>query len=118
VDDRIATGSLGERAAADWYARRGYDVVDRNWRCALGELDLVLERHGVLVICEVKTRRGSAFGGGYEAVHARKRTKLRSLAEAYLLASRRRPAAIRIDVASVALRADGSAAVEVFEDAV
>jgi putative endonuclease len=118
VDGRIATGSLGERAAADWYARRGYDVVERNWRCALGELDLVVERRDILVICEVKTRRGAAFGGGYAAVHARKQAKLRTLAEAYVLASHRRPTAIRIDVASVALRADGSAALEVFEDAV
>lgn len=110
------TGSLGEDAAAAAYRRRGYRVVARNWRCPLGELDLVVERRGVLVICEVKSRRDSAFGGGYEAVTWRKRAKLRALAEAFLQATGSRPQAIRFDVASVSVRGDRSA-VELFEDA-
>jgi putative endonuclease len=114
---RDAIGARGEDAAARAYERRGYRVVARNWRCRLGELDLVVERRGVLVVCEVKSRRSAAsFGGGYEAVTWRKRAKLRSLAEAFLGATGARPQAIRFDVASVALRAGGSS-VEVFEDA-
>jgi putative endonuclease len=109
-------GARGEDAAAAAYRRRGYRVVARNWRCRLGELDLVLARGGVLVVCEVKARRGSAFGGGYEAVTPRKRAKLRALAEAYLLASGARPLAIRFDVASVEI-SGGRPRVEVFEDA-
>lgn len=109
-------GPRGEDAAADAYRRRGYRLVARNWRCRLGELDLVVERRGVLVFCEVKTRRESVFGGGYEAVTWRKRAKLRALAEAFLQATGSRPHAIRFDVASVAVRA-GRSTVEVFEDA-
>jgi len=90
--------------------------VARNWRCRIGELDLVAERREVLVFCEVKSRRGGALGVGHEAVTWRKQTKLRSLAEAFLQATGTRPQAIRFDVASVAVRGERSA-VEVFEDA-
>lgn len=112
----VSTGARGEDAAADAYRRRGYRIVARNWRCRLGELDLVAERRGVLVFCEVKSRGGAAFGGGYESVTRRKRAKLRSVAEAFLHASGSRPAAIRFDVASVTVRGERSS-VEVFEDA-
>lgn len=109
-------GHLGEDAAGQAYLRRGYRVIARNWRCRLGELDLVVERRGVLVFCEVKSRRGAGFGGGYEAVTWRKRTKLRSLADAFLQETGVRPRAIRFDVASVAA-GDGRPEVEIFEEA-
>ena len=115
----MATGPIGARgedAAADVYGRRGYRVVARNWRCRLGELDLVVERGGMLVFCEVKARRQSAFGGGFEAVTWRKRAKLRALAEAFLQATGSHPRAIRFDVASVSVRT-GRPTVEVFEEA-
>ena len=83
----------------------------------MGELDLVLQRDGLLVICEVKTRRGARFGAGFEAVDARKRRKLRAVGEAFLQQTRLRPVGVRFDVASVRLRLDGSAVVDVFEDA-
>jgi putative endonuclease len=109
-------GSRGEDAAADAYRRRGYRVLARNWRCGLGELDLVVERRGVLVFCEVKSRRPSVFGSGYQAVTWKKRAKLRALAEAFLQTSGSHPQAIRFDVASVAVQSARST-VEVFEDA-
>ncbi len=115
----MATGPLGARgedAAADAYRRRGYRVVARNWRCRIGEIDLVVERAGVLVFCEVKSRRGVAFGGGYEAVSRRKQAKIRALAEAFLQAHGSRPDGVRFDVASVAFLRDRSS-VEVFEEA-
>jgi putative endonuclease len=90
--------------------------VARNWRCRLGELDLVVERGGVLVFCEVKSRRQSVFGGGFEAVTWRKRAKLRAVAEAFLQATGSHPRAIRFDVASVAVRGARST-LELFEDA-
>jgi putative endonuclease len=116
TDPRRERGGAGEDAALGVYLHRGYQLVARNWRCRLGELDLVLVRGDTLVFCEVKTRRGSSFGGGYEAVTWRKRAKLRSLAEAFLLESTARPGATRFDVASVALGPRGSH-VELFEDA-
>ncbi len=116
TDPRKERGGTGEDAALAVYIRRGYRLVARNWRCSLGELDLVLVRGDMLVFCEVKTRRGSAFGGGYEAVTWRKRAKIRALAEAFLQARPDRPGAIRFDVASVALGPRGPQ-VELFEDA-
>lgn len=114
---RLATGRTGEQATLQAYRRRGYRLVVRNWRCPVGELDLVLARGDTLVVCEVKARRGRSFGDGWEAVDARKRRKLRSVATAFLQATGARPAAVRFDVASVHVGADGSAEVQVFEDA-
>jgi putative endonuclease len=117
VDTRPVTGRSGEAAAEVRYVRRGFRVVARNWRCGIGELDLVVRRGDLLVICEVKTRRGARFGAGFDAVDARKRRKLRALAEVFLQQHAFGPIAVRFDVASVRIRADGSARVDMFEDA-
>lgn len=117
MDARAATGRIGEDAAERWYAGRGYRLVARNWRCRLGELDLVLARGDTVVVCEVKARRGGRYGGGWEAVDARKRAKLRSLAQAFLIARDLRPRSVRFDVASVAVRPGGSVRLHVFQDA-
>ena len=117
MDARTATGMHGQDAAEARYVAFGYRVLARNWRCRIGELDLVLVRGSTLVLCEVKTRRGARFGVGFEAVDARKQAKIRAVAEAYLLVSGLQPRSIRFDVASVALRLNGSTSVEIFEDA-
>jgi putative endonuclease len=115
-DERGQTGQLGEDAALDAYRHLGFQLVARNWRCRIGELDLIVTRGDMLVFCEVKTRRGIRFGGGYEAVTGRKRAKVRATAEAFLLAMRPPLRCIRFDVASVALGPSGPQ-VELFEDA-
>lgn len=99
------------------YEAAGYRVVARNWRCPLGELDLVLVRGPTLIFCEVKTRSGSALGGGYEAVGWQKQRKLQHLAEAFLAASAVLADEVRFDVATVALALDGGLTVHVFESA-
>jgi putative endonuclease len=116
IDRRRDRGRLGETATLRVYVRRGFRVVANNWRCPLGELDLVLERDGLLVFCEVKARTGAAFGGGYEAVTWSKRRRLRRLAEAFLVSGSFPHTQIRFDVASVWLSRRGPD-VEVFEDA-
>jgi putative endonuclease len=116
MDLRSARGAGGEAAAAAWYAARGFQVEARNWRCRAGEIDLVVTRRALLVICEVKTRRGDAFGGGFEAVGWEKQRKLRQLAELFLADSAMTPGSVRFDVASVTSGAQGWT-VEVFEDA-
>ena len=100
-DRRRALGAAGEELTAAWYRDAGYEVLSRNWRCAEGELDLVVERHGVIVFCEVKTRRGDAFGAPFEAVTAAKQRRLRVLAARWLDEHRPRRVSIRFDVASV-----------------
>ncbi len=113
---RAALGRAGEDAALGVYLGKRFRTVARNWRCALGELDLVVERGGLLVFCEVKTRSGSGFGGGYEAVTWLKQRKLRQLAELFLEAHGLRPDRVRFDVASVQMGRRGPA-VDLFEDA-
>ena len=116
MDPRSARGAGGEAAAAAWYAARGFQVEARNWRCRAGEIDLVVTREALLVVCEVKTRRDHAFGGGFEAVGWEKQRKLRQLAELFLADRALTPGSVRFDVASVASGTHGWT-VEVFEDA-
>lgn len=117
VDRRIERGRAGEDAALERYRAFGYRLVARNWRCPLGELDLILERDGLLVICEVKARTTTTFGAGHEAVGHAKRRTIRRVAEAFLVTAQvRAPRGIRFDVASVRLHPRG-AEIHVFEDA-
>jgi len=115
-------GRRGEDAALRRYRHVGYRLVARNWRCRLGEIDLVLARGTTLVVCEVKACRGPGLGGPFEAVGARKREKLRRLAQAFLLSEARSAAVsgvidLRFDVASVTMGPGGHVSVYVFEDA-
>lgn len=100
-DHRRALGAAGEEQAARWYARHGYQVLDRNWRCRVGELDLVVARGRMLVVVEVKTRSTDRFGTPAEAVTVAKQRRLRQLAVLYLDATGARPSSIRFDVAAV-----------------
>jgi putative endonuclease len=110
-------GRSGERAAWAAYRRRGYRLLARNWKCPLGELDLVLAGPGTVVFCEVKARTSAALGGPHEAVSSSKQRRVRALAEAFLKSRRLSAHSYRFDVASVLVRADGGLDVHLFEDA-
>jgi putative endonuclease len=114
---RSVLGRAGEEAALQVYLRNGFRLIARNWRCGLGELDLVVRRGRLLVFCEVKTRSTSALGAGYEAVTWSKRRRLRRLAEAFVSRTSVRPAATRFDVASVHVARGSSPDVEIYQDA-
>jgi putative endonuclease len=100
-DARGRLGASGEAATAAWYERAGYEILDRNWRCREGEIDLVVAGAGVVVFCEVKTRRSERFGAPFEAVTITKQRRLRVLAARWLSAHPQGGVAIRFDVASV-----------------
>lgn len=111
---RQVLGAWGEDAAARWYEERGYKLVARNWRSGRGELDLIVATPGVLVVCEVKTRRTARFGSAFDAVTHDKRRRLRRLAMAFLDAHpQHRGRRLRFDVAGVS----GNGDVEVLEAA-
>ena len=101
VSRRQQLGADGEARVARHYEARGYGVLDRNWRCREGELDLVLRHGRTLVVCEVKARSSAAFGTPAEAVTEKKQAKLRLLARRYLETAPFRPREIRFDVAAV-----------------
>ena len=99
---RAELARRGEELACDVLARAGLKVVDRNWRCGDGEIDIVARAPGLLVICEVKTRRGHTHGSPAAAVTPTKRRRLRHLAAAYLAAHPvQGSVCVRFDVVSV-----------------
>jgi putative endonuclease len=117
VDPRRRLGTDGEDAVARWYEAAGYDLVDRNWRCRDGELDLIVRRGATLVFCEVKTRASTRFGTPVEAVTLTKQRRLRTLAVRWLAEHDARRRTLRFDVASVTRAGDGELVVEVLEGA-
>lgn len=98
---RSALGAYGEALAARHLVEQGMVLLDRNWRCELGEVDLVLRDGRVLVICEVKTRSSLRFGSPLEAVTEQKAARLRRLAARWLADHRLRPDEVRIDLVGV-----------------
>lgn len=84
-----------------WYRQRGYEVIDRNWRCAVGEIDLVVRGYGVVVFSEVKTRASDRYGIGGDAVGVAKQRRLRQLAALWLAEHPAAHGALRFDVVSI-----------------
>nr|WP_202863007.1 YraN family protein [Ornithinimicrobium murale] len=104
-----AIGAYGEGLACEYLTGLGYEVVERNWRCDQGELDIVARDGACLVFCEVKTRRSTAFGTPVEAVTRAKAGRLRRLAIRWLREHDQRSDEVRIDVIGV-LRPPGAPA--------
>jgi putative endonuclease len=77
-------GKEGERIAEAYLRKKGYKIVERNYRCALGELDLIVLDRRVLVFVEVKTRTGNGFGTPFEAVELRKQQKMIQAAQYFI----------------------------------
>jgi putative endonuclease len=98
---RRQVGITGEDIAAAWYEANGYQVLERNWRCRDGELDLILRDGRKVVFCEVKHRTGLGFGTPAEAITREKKQRIRHLAARWLQDAKPRPAEIRFDVAAV-----------------
>jgi putative endonuclease len=103
---RTAVGRYGEQLAAEHLERAGLQILDRNWRCQEGEIDIVAADGDTLVICEVKTRSGLGYGDPAEAVVAAKAARLRRLALRWLAADRLCWRELRFDVVTV-LRGQG-----------
>lgn len=98
---RRALGAAGEAKAARWYEANGYAVLDRNWRCRDGELDLVVRRGDVLAFVEVKTRANDRYGHPAEAVTVAKQRRIRRLASRFCADTGVHARQLRFDVVSV-----------------
>ncbi len=96
-------GEIGERLTADYLKRQGYRIVDRNYRCRFGEIDIVAEEpeKGILCFVEVKTRSGLRCGLPCEAVTSRKLCHIRMSAFYYTANCRPGCGDYRVDVAEV-----------------
>ena len=100
-DDRTTLGSRGEAAAERFLRRQRYTIVERNYRCQLGEVDLIALDRSVVVFIEVKARTGDAVGSPFEAVDRRKQRQLERVAKYYLSRHRLHDRDARFDVVGV-----------------
>lgn len=98
---KIILGKEGERIAELFLKKKGYKLVERNYRCAAGELDLVMLDRRVIVFVEVKTRTGGGYGTPLEAVAVRKQKKMIYVAEFFLSAKKLSQREARFDVVGV-----------------
>ncbi|WP_295840057.1 YraN family protein [uncultured Microbacterium sp.] len=112
-------GRAGEDRAVAYLIGDGYRIITRNWRCPQGEIDIVAERDGALVVVEVKTRRSEDFGHPFEAIDKRKAQRLWRLAMAWLAAHplEARGRRLRVDVIGLVGSDPASARLEHLEDA-
>ena len=104
---RKDTGILGEKLASDYLKKRGYRILEANYRCPQGEIDLVAEHKDYLVFIEVRTKRSLAFGTPEESITAAKKEKLRTVAAHYRQNHDNLPQLWRIDVVAIELDSKG-----------
>jgi putative endonuclease len=76
-------GRTGEKYAIGFLKRNGYRIKECNWKCKIGEIDIVAFDHNILCIIEVKTRQNEEFGGPWEAIDTRKKCKILKIAQWY-----------------------------------
>lgn len=108
---RATVGADGEAFAEQYLVDRGMQVLDRNWRCSAGEIDLVLRDGDEIVVCEVKTRRSKAFGEPIEAITRAKLGRLRRLAGRWLAAHEVNARGVRLDIVALHRDREGNYAV-------
>lgn len=104
---RQGLGRTGERLAAEQLVRNGYRLLEQNFRCRYGEIDLIAEDANDLIFVEVKTRRGDAYGRPEEAVTLRKQQKIVQVATYYLDLHACSERSWRVDVVAVQLSRSG-----------
>jgi putative endonuclease len=95
-----ASGGAAEEAAARYLARRGVEILARNYRTRLGEIDLVAREGAMLLFVEVRLRRDARFGGAAASIDGRKRMRIERAARQYLARLGREPAC-RFDVVTL-----------------
>lgn len=105
---KIATGKEGEKIAADFLKKNGYRIIDKNFRCPLGEIDIVAREKGAIVFVEVKTRQSSKLGYPEQAVGIRKQKKMSQLALWYLQKRKLADISARFDVVAITMLPSGN----------
>ena len=116
---RRDTGILGEKLAKDFLKKRGYRILETNYRCPEGEVDIVAKHKDCLVFIEVRTKRSLEFGSPEESITATKKQRMKATAAHYLQAHDNLPPSWRIDVVVVELDKKGKLSrIELIENAV
>jgi putative endonuclease len=110
----MTLGLDGEMVAASYLKKKKYKIIDQNYRCRLGEIDIVAFLNNTMIFCEVKTRQNKKFGEPFESVTKTKQNRLRRLAEYYILNNKSlKDLSFRFDVISILMNEKGKPA-EIF----
>lgn len=116
---RRDTGILGEKLACEFLGRNGYRIVEKNYRCPGGEIDIIARQEDTLVFIEVRTKTSRQFGGPEESITPAKMERLRTVAAHYGQSHDNLPEARRIDVVAIEMNRNGRATrIELIENAV
>ena len=110
-------GRYGERLVVSYLENNDYQIIITNWRCPVGELDIVAQKDDTVVFIEVRSRHAETTETAFESVNKRKQTKLAALANEYINAHKLDGITWRIDVIGVAIPRAGEAIIEHIEDA-
>ncbi|MDD2420997.1 MAG: YraN family protein [Heliobacteriaceae bacterium] len=105
---RILLGRWGEQVARDYLLSKGWRLIEQNYRCPLGELDLIMWDGRWLVFVEVRTRTSDRWGRGEETIDFRKQKRLLRVASHFLAGYRGRPGDLRFDLVSILKQGEGS----------
>ncbi len=97
-------GNRGENVAKKYLLNQGYNILDKNYTCNIGEIDIIAEKEGLIVFIEVKSRNSLNFGYPYEAVDRKKQIKLIKVAQNYINYKRIRNTQFRFDIIEVYLK--------------
>jgi putative endonuclease len=104
-------GKYGEDLAAQYLEDRGYEILERNWRCAAGEIDLIAKQKEKIVFVEVKTRTGLGYGHPFEAITSAKSARMRKLVAQWCQQNQTSGLQVRVDAIAVMIR-NGKVALE------
>lgn len=104
-------GKYGEDLAAQYLVDRGYEILDRNWRCPIGEIDLIAKDKSRFVFIEVKTRNGTGFGHPFEAITPLKMSRMRRLVAHWCIQHEKAGVQVRLDAIAVLIKS-GKVAIE------
>jgi len=116
---RRDTGILGEKLARDFLKKRGYHVLETNYRCPEGEIDIVAKHKDYLVFIEVRTKKSLEFGSPEESITPAKKERMRATAAQYQQSHNDLPAQWRIDVVAIELdQKNKPSRIELIENAV
>ena len=116
---RKEVGNKGEKLARYFLKKQGYRIVETNFRCSQGEIDIIAKKKDYLVFIEVRTKTGAEFGSPEESVTSAKKEKLVTSALSYIDTHNNLPASWRIDFVAVELNEKGKAnRIELFENVI
>ncbi len=116
---RRETGALGERIACDFLGENGYEILENNYRCPEGEIDIIAKQQDTLVFVEVRTKKSRQFGSPEESITLVKREKLRTLAQYYRQEHKNLPTNWRIDVVAIEMEKSCKVTrIEIIENAI